>query len=106
MKTSINKLVAVLFIIGCTLAAQAQNWPHWRGPSFNGAVATTGGGKLPEDFSPNKNVKWTAPLPGPAAATPIVWENRVFVSATDPASKNLVAMCFDTATGKQLWDDR
>ena len=76
------------------------NWPHWRGPSFNGAAAEKG---LPETFSPTENVVWTAPMPGPAAATPIVWGKHVFVSSTDQQNKTLLALCLDRATGKALW---
>src|SRR6267143_1579264 len=39
----------------------------------------------------------------PSAATPIVWENRVFVSSVDPAAKTLLAICIDRTNGKALW---
>jgi outer membrane protein assembly factor BamB len=79
---------------------RGENWPHWRGPSFNGATSEKG---LPEKFSPTENVAWSVPMPGPAAATPIIWGNRVFISSTDQPTKTLVALCLDRGNGKVLW---
>lgn len=86
-----------------TVALQAANWPHWRGPFFNGASTAT---NLPASFSKTENVRWAADLPGPSAATPIVWGDRVFISSTDTADQSLLALCFDRRTGKELWHHR
>jgi outer membrane protein assembly factor BamB len=42
-------------------------------------------------------------MPGPAAATPIVWGNQVFISSVDQKSKTLVALCLARSDGKVLW---
>jgi outer membrane protein assembly factor BamB len=42
-------------------------------------------------------------LPGSSAATPIIWDDRVFISGVDAARKMLVAMCFDRSNGRLLW---
>ena len=78
-----------------------QDWPHWRGPSFDGASTVTG---LPGEISREKGVRWTAELPGPGAATPIVLGERVFVTAA-VEDAGLIAMCLDAKTGKVLWED-
>jgi outer membrane protein assembly factor BamB len=79
-------------------AALAENWPQWRGARLDGV---SGEKNLPSEFGPNKNVAWRAPLPGRGGATPVVWENRIFVSSID--GKSLVLLAFDTANGKELW---
>jgi outer membrane protein assembly factor BamB len=84
-----------------TASGHAGNWPHWRGPDFNGSSPEK---NLPENFSKTENVKWVADLPGPSAATPIVWGDCLFVSSTDLSKKSLHAMGFDRKTGKQLWN--
>ncbi len=86
----------------CILATHlyAADWPHWRGPEFNGSSPETG---LPTEFSPTNNVKWIAEMPGPSAATPIVWRDHVFISSTDLKTRTLLAMAFDRASGKPLW---
>jgi len=87
--------------IGVSLAALAvADWPHWRGPAYNGASTAT---NLPATFSRTENVRWTADLPGPSAATPIVWRQDVFVSSTDRAAHSLVALALDRQTGRERW---
>lgn len=76
------------------------NWPNWRGPAYNGSSPVTG---LPVAFSPQQGVRWVADLPGPSAATPVIWGDYVFVSSTDPKAQQLVALCLDRRTGKVRW---
>jgi len=89
-----------LLVVALGLTSHAENWPQWRGPAFNGSSPETG---LPTTFSKTENVKWTAPMPGPSAATPIIWEDHVFVSSTDTAAQSLVALCLDRQTGRMRW---
>ncbi|MHC4407335.1 MAG: outer membrane protein assembly factor BamB family protein [Planctomycetota bacterium] len=81
-------------------SARADNWPQWRGPHFNGSTDEK---NLPSSWSQTENVAWSVELPGAAASTPIVWEDRVFLSGVDVAQDTLQAMCFDRAGGKRLW---
>jgi outer membrane protein assembly factor BamB len=87
----------VLLVSGVSLAG---DWPHWRGPFYNGAAEEQ---NLPAIFSKTENMLWTCPLPGESSATPIVSGGRVFVSSTDKDSKDLLALCIDAKTGNQLW---
>ena len=45
---------------------------------------------------------WIAPLPGDSGATPVVWEESVFVSAPDE-QKNLLLLCLDRQNGQVRW---
>ncbi len=101
MKHSRRLLFCALATVFLRGSLGAENWPHWRGPNFDGSSGET---KLPEAFSKTNNVKWIASLPGPSAATPIVWGDRVFVSSTDPRTKTLRAICLDAKTGRELWN--
>ena len=78
----------------------AENWPQFRGPQFNGSTTETG---FPTTFSTTENVVWAAELPGGSAATPVVWDNHVFISTIDESKRTLCAVAYDRATGKQLW---
>src|SRR5206468_5092734 len=93
-------LTFVGLIAVASQSARGQNWPQWRGPSFNGSTADTG---FPATFSKTENVKWVANLPGPSAATPVIWNERVFVSTVDQQAGTLQAVCLDRANGKVLW---
>ncbi|MFN3652641.1 MAG: PQQ-binding-like beta-propeller repeat protein [Armatimonadota bacterium] len=91
---------ALLLAGGSRAEAAAQNWGNWRGPHYNGSSDETG---LPVKFSPTEGVRWSAAMPGPSAATPIVWGNSVFVSSVDTEAKQLVALCLDRSTGAVRW---
>jgi outer membrane protein assembly factor BamB len=58
-----------------------RNWPQWRGPHLNGTSNTAH--DLPVVWSETKNVKWRAKMPNMSAATPIVWEDTVFVTSAE-----------------------
>ncbi len=91
--------------LGATLVSlvHAENWPQWRGPAFNGTSPET---HLPVQWSATNGVAWSCPLPGPSAATPVVWGDHVFVSSTDKTNKVLLAMAVDRRTGKILWQQK
>ena len=78
-------------------AAMAENWPQWRGPLGNGVSSETG---IPTKWSATENVVWKLSLPGAAGATPVVWDDRIFLTAADGDS--LILMCVST-DGKPLW---
>jgi outer membrane protein assembly factor BamB len=80
--------------------AHAGNWPNWRGPAQNGSADEKG---LPAKFSKTEGVKWAAALPGLSASVPVVWGDKVFITAPIEASKQLVGLCYDANTGKELW---
>jgi outer membrane protein assembly factor BamB len=88
------------FLLAITSLAQAGNWAQWRGPNFNGSTDEK---DLPTEWSQTENVVWSIDLPGSAAATPIIWEDRVFLSGVDSAKNTLQAMCIDRTDGKLLW---
>ncbi len=88
-------LLLMIFLL-CN-SAQAENWPQWRGPSGDSVSSETG---IPLEWSNTKNVAWRVELPGPAGATPAVWEDRIFLTSSE--GDDLVLMAVSTA-GKQLW---
>jgi len=95
---------AIALVAGCLFGLMsgsglAENWPQWRGPFLTGSTTES---NLPDAFSKTENVLWSVPLPGQAHATPIVWDNAVFVNSPD-ADGNLLLLCLDRQTGKTLW---
>ena len=99
MRTKSAFLIAALGWVTSSLAV-GQDWPHWRGPNFDGSSPVTG---LPDTFDQDTNVRWKVELPGPGAGTPIVLGDRVFLSSLDLDEEALVAFALDRATGEQLW---
>jgi outer membrane protein assembly factor BamB len=95
-----SRVVAVIIALVFARPVLAQDWMNWRGPHYDGSADAK---NLPSEFSPSKNVKWSAALPGPSAATPIIFGDNVFVSSIDTQKQDLLAMCFDRGTGKLKW---
>jgi outer membrane protein assembly factor BamB len=83
MKSRRNRLAIALtaVLIIAVPAGLAANWPQWRGPNSNGS--TTGARDLPVTWSPTENVLWRTKLPSWSAATPIIWEDTVFVTSAE-----------------------
>jgi outer membrane protein assembly factor BamB len=73
-----STVLAVLVLSPLSVTVFADNWPGWRGPSGNGVTAEP---NLPVRWSATENVVWRAPLPGLGVSTPVVWDDRVFVTS-------------------------
>jgi outer membrane protein assembly factor BamB len=90
----------LLLISALTVAfratAETPQWPCWRGPAANGSTEQ---GTYPVKWDPT-NVLWKAPLPGKGCSTPIVWNQRVFL--TTPIKGMDGVMAFDW-NGQPLW---
>lgn len=101
-------VMCVVFAFSSEASVQADNWPHWRGESGNG-VSTTATPLT--EWSDTKNVKWKVALPGLGSSTPIVWQDRVYVTCAEsleeggaelPRMRFLVS-CYDRNSGAVVW---
>ena len=92
------------YLIAATLLfeslAIAGNWPHWRGPNDDGAAEP---GSYPVKWSDTENVLWKSPLPGKGCSTPIIWQQKIFLTA--PANGEDAALAFDWS-GKLIWQTK
>jgi outer membrane protein assembly factor BamB len=61
-----------------------ENWPQWRGPLGTGAAPDA---NPPTEWSETKNVRWKVKIPGSGTATPIIWENFVFIQTAIATGK-------------------
>ena len=93
-------LTLVLFAMNNSAQA-AENWPAWRGIDGTGVVPAD---NLPTTWGPDhENIRWRTPLPESGNSTPIIWENRVFITQPLEKEKRRTLMCFDRNDGKLLW---
>src|SRR5258708_5821363 len=104
-------------------------WPGWRGPAGNGISELT---KLPSSWDAERNIAWKPPVEGRGHSSPVVWGKRLFLPTDIIGDKmeasnavkhtlnkeafvhpdsvgadykhTLKVLCFDTETGKQLWE--
>ena len=75
---SLRLLALALAVVG-TVAA--ENWPQFRGPRADGTST--------ESFSGPLRLRWKAKLPGPGHSSPVVWNDRIFLTAFQPETSTL-----------------
>ncbi|MDG2124093.1 MAG: PQQ-binding-like beta-propeller repeat protein [Verrucomicrobiales bacterium] len=118
------RLLPTLFLLTAAhTTALATDWPHWRGPSMNGAAP--GAADPPTTWSETENLRWKIPLPGLGHSTPVIVGDKIFLTAAAPtgdplppklsgrpgAHDNLpvsqkhdfIVLALDKNTGKTLW---
>lgn len=80
--------------------ARAENWPGWRGPRGDGTSLEQG---IPVRWSSDENVGWKVSVPHLGHASPVVWENHLFLVGTDLEKQDRMLTAFDRKTGRELW---
>lgn len=90
-------ICSLLLVLAAGAVAQGENWPQWRGAKLDGISHEK---DLPLNWSKTENVAWRLELPGPAGATPVVWDDRIFLTSAEGDSLVLMAVSTD---GKPLW---
>ena len=79
----------------------AADWPWWRGPERNGVANPAQ--DPPTEWSATQNVVWKSPVPGRGHRSPTVVGPHVYLATADDEAGTQSVLCFDRATGKQLW---
>src|SRR3954453_10578383 len=74
-------LLASSLPLSAATAQTAADWPQWRGPLATGAAPNA---RPPTTWSETNNVKWKVKIPGKGTATPIVWQDQVFIQTAIP----------------------
>lgn len=82
-------------------AAHGENWPQFRGPNGQGRSSETA---VPVKWSQAENIAWKANVPGEGWSSPIVWDDRVFVTTATEEGKSCRLLSFHRDTGEVLWD--
>jgi outer membrane protein assembly factor BamB len=120
MKNAI--ILSLCLCVSVVQYSSADNWPMFRGPK----AGVSDGKSLPTTWDAKTNVAWAVDVPGRGWSSPIVWENRVFLTTVvrdgkyEDAKKGLYfggervkapdvdhhwkVLCIDANTGKTLWD--
>jgi hypothetical protein len=93
----VRVLVGMLVIAGLLSAAAAaerggaeaqDDWPQWRGPLGTGVAPNA---RPPVEWSDTKNIRWKVALPGKGHSTPIVWSDRIYLTAAVPYGEPVAA---------------
>jgi outer membrane protein assembly factor BamB len=100
----VSKRFFVFLSVACltfVVTLSAENWPAWRGPLANGVSGEKG---LPLKWSTEENVAWKLSMPSRSGATPIVWNDHIFLNvATAMTTGDLELWAVDRKKGEPMW---
>ncbi|HNQ90410.1 MAG TPA: PQQ-binding-like beta-propeller repeat protein [Verrucomicrobiota bacterium] len=106
-------LAAIAFAHAALFAAEpSAEWSQFRGPRGQGHSFSR---DLPVTWSPQQNIVWKVPLPGPGGSSPVVIGDRVYVTCYsgyavpgspdgDPAALQRHLLCLRRTDGTILWE--
>jgi outer membrane protein assembly factor BamB len=92
----VSRLLVFAATVAIARSAEPAHWPNWRGPSATGVAPA---GKYPIKLDESQ-LRWQVPLPGKGCSTPIVWNQRIYLTAPVGGQDALLALDWE---GKQLW---
>jgi len=87
-----------LFLFGSTLLIHAADWPHFRGPDYNGISKETGWSTTWPADGPKQ--LWKAKV-GTGFAAVAVANGRAYTTGNTADTDHV--FCFDAVTGKEVW---
>ena len=99
------------FIVAADSPTGDVNWPAFRGA---GGMGVSSAKNLPIDWGTDKNIAWKASLPGAGASSPIVFGDRIYLTAysgffvpgqdgkKDDLKRHLIAL--KRNDGSTVWD--
>ena len=90
--------IGILSLIIIKIAC-AGNWPGWRGDG-SGISAEM---NLPLAWSDAEGVAWKTPLPGEGNSSPVIWGDKIFLTASEEKGVKRLVLCYSTKDGKELW---
>lgn len=103
--------MALSLIFSGVAVVFADDWPQFRGP---GGLGIGQASSLPADWSETRNLVWKTELPGVGTSSPVVFQNRVFLTcqtgyAVDSSNLGDIndlkrhVLCVNAESGKSLW---
>ena len=90
----------VCLLMFATSFASAENWPCWRGPRGDGTSLEE---ELPIRWSGTENVVWKTTIAGLGHSSPVVWDDRIFLTTALEDTQERVLLSLDRKTGAVLW---
>ena len=91
-------IVLALVLVSANPSGGDEPWNRFRGPNGSGiSTATT----IPVTWT-DADYLWQVELPT-GASSPVVWEDKIFVTGADVDKLERSLLCYSATDGKQLW---
>ncbi|MGD0093910.1 MAG: PQQ-binding-like beta-propeller repeat protein [Planctomycetota bacterium] len=89
-----------LVLVTCfAAAAGGAEWTRFREPNGSGIGQAE---NLPVKWT-EQDYNWRVELPGVGHSSPVLWGERIFVTAGDPKTAKRFVLCLKTSDGSALW---
>jgi outer membrane protein assembly factor BamB len=99
IKFSVLSAILVTIIPCFVSLASGQEWTRFRGPNGSGeSDAST----IPPTWTA-KDYKWRVELPGEGYSSPVVWGDRIYVTAASNEDATQIVCCVNTSNGETVW---
>lgn len=96
-KPTITLSLVVAVSLSCL--ASAGTWPRFRGPNGQGISDAR---SIPVQWT-ESDYLWTIDLPGTGPSSPVVWDDKVFVTCADAQSPKGILLAINVDNGQILW---
>lgn len=90
--------LAITWLGLATFPTYGQEWPRFRGPNGSGL----GQANIPTEWT-EQAFAWKRPLPGTGNSSPVLWGDRLFLTAGDDMTGTRIVLAIDITTGDQTW---
>jgi outer membrane protein assembly factor BamB len=77
----------------------AQEWPRFRGPNGAGVSRAT---SVPVEWT-ERDFNWRVKLPGVGHSSPVLWGEKIFLTAGDEENGARRLVCLDARDGRIVW---
>ncbi|MGD8501617.1 MAG: PQQ-binding-like beta-propeller repeat protein [Phycisphaerales bacterium] len=92
---------SITLVLIASNSSLAENWPGFRGPTRQGISHEA---DVPIEWSADSNVVWKTEVPGEGWSSPIVFDDRVFVTTATDEGASFRLVCLDRLAGTVLWN--
>ncbi|MEX2286965.1 MAG: PQQ-binding-like beta-propeller repeat protein [Planctomycetaceae bacterium] len=81
-------------------AGAEAHWPRFRGPTGQGNVTGT---SFPRTWGASENIVWKTKIAGRGNSSPVIWGERIFVTAASEDGTERSLLCYARSDGRLLW---
>jgi outer membrane protein assembly factor BamB len=91
--------VVPILVLSLAVSARSENWPRFRGPNGQGLSEARA---IPVQWS-QQEIRWKIDLPGGGHSSPVIWDDKVFVTCADDKAMKGTLLCVKASDGRELW---
>lgn len=95
-------LSAILLSVSFAGFCAAETWPRFRGSNGSGIGTAR---RMPATWN-RDDYLWRVTLPAPGFSSPVVWNDRVYVTSGDEKDGTQIIQSLDARTGRTVWERR